>query len=491
MITTPDALDARTSRRLRDLLPGLGAAFDEPRMRQVLQTALLGDAAHGSVIERCEREHAVFVPDQRCVLRYTIEVREPGGGLIGPALVSVRLFPSAHAAREHLDSCLRPLAAAMRGRDEITSFATPAAVVEALCLTASLFPIDGDLPALVRATDPAAMLEVLRETLVGPNGRPFAPTRCRVEVAHYPRQHHCVLRYALENGDASHPLIVYGKLAGDDRGAVTMAAVPELRARLQRGRTRAFTVPRALGLVEPLRLVLLEAIAGAPRISQLLKQRLVAGAQARDTRALEESVDWAATVAAGLHSSGVKHGRKRELEQELDEMYAGLAVLERVSPELGDEFRAWLADVKACTSSSEPWPACFSHGDFSPSQIFFSGDECALIDFDTICQAEPMLDLGQFLSYLRLTARKAGGAKTAEGRELTERLCERFVDGYIRDRGFGPEHERRLRERILPYEMLSLLRLVLHSWRKFKRERLELVIGVIRERLPALARGSS
>jgi hypothetical protein len=32
--------------------------------------------------------------------------------------------------------------------------------------------------------------------------------------------------------------------------------------------------------------------------------------------------------------------------------------------------------------------------------------------FDTVCQAEPALDLGQFLAYLRLAVRKASGNGT-------------------------------------------------------------------------------
>ena len=142
-----------------------------------------------------------------------------------------------------------------------------------------------------------------------------------------------------------------------------------------------------------------------------------------------------------------------------------------------------------CATRSEPWPACLSHGDFSPSQIVFSGDECGLIDFDTLCQAEPALDLGQFLAYLRLTARKAARSSPLDGGPQTERVCARFVAAYAKERGHGPDVERRLRARVRLYEMVSLLRLVIHSWRKFKRDRLELVVEVVRDRLPSLSGG--
>src|SRR3712207_8430077 len=49
----------------------------------------------------------------------------------------------------------------------------------------------------------------------------------------------------------------------------------------------------------------------------------------------------------------------------------------------------------------DPLPLVPSHGDLTPGQILFDGARPGLLDFDTVCQAEPALDLGQFLAYLR------------------------------------------------------------------------------------------
>jgi hypothetical protein len=311
-----------------------------------------------------------------------------------------------------------------------------------------------------------------------------------VDVAHYPREHHCVLRYTLDDGNGAPPLTLFGKLAADERGALTMAAVPDLRERILSGRRRPFAIPRPLAFVRPLRLVLLEAIPGAPRISHLLKLRLGTGDAATQTPTLEETVDWAATVAAGLHTSGVTLRPKRRIEDELIELEHGFAALERISPVLGGQFRGWLDSVAVCSASTDPSPSCFGHGDFSPSQLVFYGDGCGLIDFDTICMAEPALDLGQFLAYLRLTARKAGNSSPVDGVVPTERLCARFVEAYAGECGLAAEAARRLAARVHLYEMVSLLRLVIHSWRKFKRDRLEIVVGVVRDRLPSLPGGA-
>ena len=353
-------------------------------------------------------------------------------------------------------------------------------------MTVALFPIDGDLPALVTATDPNAMLEILRGALAGGYGTSFAPVRCRVDVVHYPRQHHCVLRYTLEGEGDAQPVTVFGKIAWDNGGALTVAALPELHEGLQRRRTRPFAVPRPLGFFEAMRLVLLEPIPGVPRVLALLQERL-RGGDALGMPTLEDAVDQAAAVTAGLHGSGVGLGRERRIHDELAELKQAQTVLARLSPVLGGEFREWLDSVAAQADASNPPPACFSHGDFSPSQLLFSGEQCSLIDFDTICQAEPALDLGQFLAYLRLATRKAGQPALADGRETTERVCARFVDAYVEECGIGQGAEPLLRARVRLYEIVSLLRLVFHSWRKFKSERLAFAVGLVRDRLRSLA----
>src|SRR6266403_5218287 len=103
----------------------------------------------------------------------------------------------------------------------ISPFATRVATLEPLAMNVSLYPVDGELPTLVGATDPATVLEILRDALPGANATPFVPVQCRVDVAHYPREHHCVLRYTLEgmrsNGAEAPRVTVFGKVAGNDR----------------------------------------------------------------------------------------------------------------------------------------------------------------------------------------------------------------------------------------------------------------------------------
>src|SRR5207237_10914253 len=104
----------------------------------------------------------------------------------------------------------------------------------------------------------------------------------------------------------------------------------------------------------------------------------------------------------------------------------------------------------------------------SASQLRLSRERCGRMDFATGCQAEPALDRGQFLAYLRLAAGKAGVSASGDGKETTERVCARFLEEYMNTCGYASRERDRLQVRVRLYEMVSLLRLVFHSWRKFK-----------------------
>ncbi|HYY74540.1 MAG TPA: phosphotransferase [Solirubrobacterales bacterium] len=484
-----DALDPGRSAALREELPGIADAFEERVVSALLKTALLDGDERGYACDRWERAQAVYVPGDHCLVRYRTEVRDRAGAVVMPALVIGRLSPDLASSRTYLESRLAPLARAMRGRPEVAPFATPVAVLEPLCMAVSVFPIDGELPTLVAATDPAVALEILCEALPDARAVGFTPTRCHVDLGHYGRQHRCVLRYTIHGtgraGEEAAPITVYGKVAADHRGALTAAVVPELRERVLRGKDPAFTVPRSFGFIEPLQLTLLEAIPGRPRIPALLTDRARSAPGGNGAPALARSIEAAARVAAAFHSSGIALGPRRGIDDELVELDHALAVLQRVSPGLAAEFEGWLDALRARAAASDPGEPCLSHGDFTHSQLVFSGERCGLVDFDTVCQAEPALDLGQFLAYLRMSARKAGVSASA-GRETTEHLCARFLDAYMIARRHGPRERDALRTRVRLYEMVSLLRLAFHSWQKFKAARLELAVGLIRERLTSI-----
>ena len=68
-----------------------------------------------------------------------------------------------------------------------------------------------------------------------------------------------------------------------------------------------------------------------------------------------------------------------------------------------------------------PGPPVVAHGDFYPSQVLFDGPTTGLVDFDTVCLAEPALDLGSFTGHLAVAVRKAPG-RGGRGRLTAPRI---------------------------------------------------------------------
>src|SRR5204863_9536836 len=152
-------------------------------------------------------------------------------------------------------------------------------------------------------------------------------------------------------------------------------------------------------------LLVLESLPGQPQVARLLKRRVGDEALPPGTLVLEESIEACARIAAALHDSGVRLGAPRRLDDEIASLRTGICGLQRVSPELGAQLQSSLDRITTGGSASDALPLCFSQGDCTYTQLISNGKEGGLVDFDTVCQAEPILDLGQFLAYQRLAIR--------------------------------------------------------------------------------------
>jgi Phosphotransferase enzyme family len=487
-------LDLLSNPVLRKEIPGIEEAFDEPQMRQYLNRVLLAESGGRYTVQACVPGHATYLPGGRCLLRYEIELHDHDGGNAIPAVVNARLFGKRSDSQKYFMERLEPLVETMRGRPETACFTQPAATVSPLNMVASVFPIDGELPTLVGATHPSRILSILENALPEVHEGLFNPRTVRVRLGHYGRQHRCLLKYEIDGtippADNERSVLVYGKVAADGRGASTEPVIGAIRDMVLAPSSDGFAIPRSFGFIPDLQLVLLESIPGVPRVAQLLKARFK-GKDSGDPSevTLEESIDSCARVAALLHTSPVSVGLPRGADDELAMLDDALAMIQGTSPGLGLRFERWLDAVRRYEASSVPSAPCFCHGDFSYTQLIFEKKRCGLVDFDTMCQAEAALDLGQFLAYLRVAMMKSLKTPTHEDLAATEALCGQFLDTYSRRCGLSRASA--VLERVPLYELISLMRLAFHSWQKFKSSRLEYVIAVLEQRLEYHAIGSA
>jgi aminoglycoside phosphotransferase (APT) family kinase protein len=117
--------------------------------------------------------------------------------------------------------------------------------------------------------------------------------------------------------------------------------------------------------------------------------------------------------------------------------------------------------------------------------VFDEAGRAGLLDFDTMCRAEPALDLGHFCAYLRVACHKAERAASSSA-SLGPELSERFLLAYIEACG-SAEDPGCLRPRVAAYEAVSLLRMSLHRWHQLKAARTSDVLTVLSERVRWLA----
>lgn len=463
-------------------LPAVEETLDGGAMRERLQEALFGGTGSDFVVERCSPEKPLFVPGECLTVQYDVLARHHSSGETLESLVVGRLFASDSACADYMRRKLAPLMERVRGRPELAMFGAAATVIEPLAMLVHVWPVDGEMPTLVDAADPARMLGVFRTLLDGE----LAAEECRIERVSYRRRRRCVLRYTVSGraaGGARGEHVVYGKLTPYGERALDGPDVEALRSHVGARDGFRFNVPSSLGWRPDLRLALFEAVPGEARIGTALRARL-RGEATSHTPPLEEMIAIAARVAAALHGSGLELGAERGLEGRLRDLADEIAIARAFAPEFADRAEAWAERIAAHARRSEPLPFRLCHGDFKHAQLLFDGAGVGMVDLDRLGPAEPALDLGQFLATLRAHVCKSEKGAARSG--LEHALGDEFLRVYEREMGLEPAAARHLRQRTRLHELASLLRVALHSRQKLKDVRLDGATAVLEERLSEL-----
>jgi ABC-type multidrug transport system fused ATPase/permease subunit len=463
---------------LSRFLPGLSEALDAAAMAPRLQL-MLGDDWE---LVACSPGKAYVEPAEGATLQYRLQLRRRGTGEMTEHVVAGRLFPTEEGAL-HCLSQVNPLADSLGDRDDLRAFTRPSMLVRELRLVLYAFPLDPGLPGLVRATDRATLVEMLGPLLT--NAVPGLRLQdCRAEVVRY-RRDACVLRYELswrlQPSRRSLKQVVYGKVYEGGQGRLVGPAVSALRGHPLDGPEAAlpFLVPRFQAYLPDLRLALLEAAPGAPLLPELIRAR--AGAAAAPGVAgptAEAAVAACARVAAAFHRSSIPVGPSRTLAEELDGARTAVDDLAPMAPALAASLHRHLS-VVGDLALDAPASLGVAHGDLDPAQILFDGPTTSLVDFDTVCLAEPALDLGQFTASLAVTERAAEDAAGTSRRGGSRDLGAAFLREYAgQSASRDPDA---LLARVDAYRAVALARLAVRSWCQLKPRRLRHALALLDE----------
>ena len=250
------------------------------------------------------------------------------------------------------------------------------------------YPYDPTMPSLPSVSDPAAMAEVLLGLDKEAAGAFAAAGRLEVERVRYMPEVGAILRYTIHTGAG--PITIYGKVQPGDRGMRTHRIVGGLwQAAKQFDYEGLISLPRPLGYVEELGLLLEEAIPGKPVGGNRMNVEFGYAAYA------------AAEAAAVIHESLVPtDGHLFRIEAELGRLDRVMQQFAQVHPKahfLLSDLVAHMRDHVRATEEEDLLP---THGDLKYDQFIHHNGKLTLLDFDYFALAETSYDLGKFCAYL-------------------------------------------------------------------------------------------
>ncbi len=290
------------------------------------------------------------------------------------------------------------------------SLAIPAAVTTVLA--------DPDLPGLASALDPGSIETDLRRAI-----RPLVSTDARIvsigsRVLAYKPGRRCVIEYRIgvRRAAIDSSIGVIGKIRARKSGERAFAL---LRSVWNAG----FTADGADGISVP------EPVGVMPTVSMWL-QRRVAGPTMTALLGRAEAVTLAGRIAEAahkLHLARVPAAHRHTIADEVRILDRCLADVAAEMPGAAARL-ARLGDACHRAAAMLPEPAwCGSHRDFYGDQVLVGrARRLFLIDFDLYCEADPGLDIGNFLGHVtEYAVRNFGDASALEPVERA--LLARFA----------------------------------------------------------------
>ena len=338
-------------------------------------------------------------------------------------------------------------------------------------------PPDDALSELDPLTDPARAAELLERVLRGssPVYESMRFASCLPKVLRYkPGSRatvHFHLGYDRSDQDRGWPDRVVAKTYRDLKGAATYEAMRALWE-------SPLVDPDRLKLADPLafdenlRLLVQGHIPNTGTLRERIREVRRASTPERAAE-VEGYVQKTGAALAALHGSGVDVGPAVDFDHEFDDQREALQELVQVAPQLEGAADRFLASLKELAMRVPVDPPVSSHGAFRPDQVLLSDGVVGLVDFDGFCQAEPALDVAEFLSKLRSVSLTVGKGEddVVDDDHLpgllarADQLSDLFLTEYERNRPLS-------RERVALWEALSLLTRLVDGWAKVKPARL-------------------
>jgi len=163
---------------------------------------------------------------------------------------------------------------------------------------------------------------------------------------------------------------------------------------------------------------------------------------------MTEHLRIAALTLVKLHHCPLKLGREFKVADQLASLRRAVSKIVPEAPDLAGLFEESLDQIISLAPHLSPHELSLVHRDFQYNQVLIGMDRATLVDFDTMSNADPALDVGDFLAHL-----KWKGLQLQWSEEEARSFAETFLSAYRPDR--PPE----LMQRIDFYYRAYLLRI--------------------------------
>lgn len=271
---------------------------------------------------------------------------------------------------------------------------------------------DPAMPSLAAALDPVAAQRRLGRIL----GRHIELKAIR--VARYKPGRRCLIEYDVELAPPkSLPeiLTLIGKVRAKRYGKSGHRLLAAFwNAGFDTRSTDGISVPEPIGMVFKFRMWLQRKMPGQVATELLTRPSAV------------ELMRRIAEAAHKVHRAAVPPDRRHTIADELHILRERLTIVSRSKPQWEPRIESVLAACERLGASVPDPVFCGIHRDFYSDQILVDGARLYLTDFDLYCEADPGLDIGNFLGHLTEYSLRVRGDPEALV-SLEEALEERFV----------------------------------------------------------------
>src|SRR5437899_4249979 len=282
-------------------------------------------------------------------------------------------------------------------------------------------PADDGLPGLAASCTPARETPLFSGLEAAARVQLCDPAwhlvSAKAEPVRYKPSSRCVIRYTLllarttTEGTLQRRLALFGKVYGDrEQARAIQAAMQQLYT--EQAAASQPILPRPLGAVERLGLTLNEAVESPEGTEpeplrtglRALQARVVRGGAGEilDVVIPGTELRLAAHALARLHTSAARPaGALRTGAKEAKRARERAALIAAHDPAQAAAAQRLAEQLATRLEALEPDAYRPAHGGFKASQLLFHSQRVFVVDFDGFCRADPALDVGYFLAYLR------------------------------------------------------------------------------------------